>query len=94
MGILNIDFLSESILLSASSDKSIKLWDLEKKDILCTLLPSPQEALGIEYMQTTVGHFEGNVVSISLSGKINIWEKNDIGENALPNSVILGHKVN
>ncbi len=93
-GIVAIHFPEDNTLISASSDKTIKIWNLKEKKAICTLLPVEETHLNdFQHMQTAVSEFGGNIVSVSLNGKINIWKKENVQDKASPDIVINGHKV-
>lgn len=79
--------------VTASADKTLKLWDADTAKCLKTFKAkklNPQ----VDDMQTCVGIVKNSLVSVSLSGLINIW--NDY-ENAKdeeePNLSYIGHQT-
>ena len=72
---------TQIIFLASSSDKTIKLWDIQRKIIICTL-HSTDYVLSLCYIR------EGVLLSGSAPGTLSIWE---LGPSASCRELTTGH---
>ena len=90
MTIISSCFLDDDKLITASLDKTVKIWSLSEKKVLYTLVP--EEKLGVPNMMCGVVTNGKVIVAVTLNGNINVWKCDNLSDNKLPDQVILGHQ--
>ena len=91
MAIIACAFIDDDKLATCSIDRTIKIWDLNEKKLLFTLLPA-EGKLGIEYIFCGVVCDGKNIVGVTLNGSIYSWNVDALEENKLPQQVLYGHQ--
>lgn len=77
---------------SCSADKTVKIWNIQG-ELISTLQSKPNPA--VEDMQVGITRVQGYIVSVSLSGTINMWTDATLAQSsaAQPDNCIFGHNV-
>lgn len=85
-------FEDSSRFATCSADKTIKIWT-NTGDLVSTLKVSAQPK--VDDMQMGVVKVNGHLISVSLSGALNVWKEESLGKDdvASPDQVIYGHNV-
>lgn len=73
-------------ILTASADKTAKIWDVEAGKVETTLIVSAKPQ--VEDMQMSALWFKDYVITVSLSGAINYW---DPSKPEAPTKIVMGH---
>ncbi|KAL4426871.1 hypothetical protein ABPG74_008795 [Tetrahymena malaccensis] len=91
-GIIYCDWFEDgNTIVTASSDKLVRIWSLQDEKLLKTLRVS--ENPQVEHQQVSVKVNKQDVYSITLNGHINVWKNaHQLEENSLPTSVLVGHQ--
>lgn len=90
MTIISTCFLDDDKLITASLDKSIKIWSLSEKKVLFTLFP--EEKVNVPNMMCGVVTNGKIIVCVTLNGNINVWNCDNLSDKKLPDQIILGHQ--
>jgi len=89
--IISLFWVSDDQLLTASLDKTCKLWDIKTSTVIYTMA-AKKEKLEVEDMQAACGAFGNEIMfSITLNGRINIWKFSELNKD--PAEINLPFKV-
>jgi WD40 repeat protein len=91
MAIVSLSFIDDEKIVTASIDRSVKVWDLKEKKLLFTLIPA-EGKLGIPFIFCGVQCDGKKVVAVSLSGTLYSWNVDSFADNKLPDLVLPGHQ--
>ena len=91
MAIISCAFIDDEKLATCSIDRSIKIWDLNEKKLLFTLIPA-EGKLGNPYIFCGVVSDGKKVVAVCLSGAIYSWNVESFADNKLPDMTFYGHQ--
>jgi len=91
MAIVSLSFIDDEKIVTASIDRSVKVWDLKEKKLLFTLIPA-EGKLGIPFIFCGVQCDGKKVVAVSLSGTLYSWNVDSFADNKLPDLVLHGHQ--
>ena len=91
MAIVSLSFIDDEKIVTASIDRSVKVWDLKAKKLLFTLIPA-EGKLGIPFIFCGVQCDGKKVVAVSLSGTLYSWNVDSFADNKLPDLVLPGHQ--
>lgn len=87
-------WIDKNTLATTSVDKTVKVWDLEAKCHKYTLYPVEKENLGEPQVGCGLAYSASLklLISLTLDGKINIWNVENLSEDKLPDVVVHGHQ--
>jgi len=85
-----LHWVNNDQFVTCSLDKTVKLWDFKKREVLMTL--HPQTELGVDEIQCAVVSSDKYIISLNLDGKINFWKMENLKDNGLPDIVLNGHQ--
>ena len=91
MAIVSLSFIDDEKIVTASIDRSVKVWDLKEKKLLFTLIPA-EGKLGNPFIFCGVQCDGKKVVAVSLSGTLYSWNVDAFADNKLPDLVLPGHQ--
>ena len=91
MAIISCAFIDDEKLATCSIDRTIKIWDLNEKKLLFTLIPA-EGKLGNPYIFCGVVSDGKKVVAVCLSGAIYSWNVESFADNKLPDMTFYGHQ--
>ena len=91
MAIVSLSFIDDEKIVTASIDRSVKVWDLKEKKLLFTLIPA-EGKLGNPFIFCGVQCDGKKVVAVSLSGTLYLWNVDAFADNKLPDLVLPGHQ--
>ena len=91
MAILASAFIDDERLVTASIDRSVKVWNLKEKTLLFTLIPA-EGKLGTEYIFCGVVSDGKKIVTVTLGGTIYSWDVATLADNKLPDLTLCGHQ--
>ena len=93
--IIQLIWIDNDTIATTSIDKTVKIWDLKEKELKFTLFPVEKESLGeneigcgLVYSKTM-----NYLISITLNGKINIWNYENLVNEQKPDIVVDGHQT-
>eukprot|EP01016_Furgasonia_blochmanni_P054469 TRINITY_DN897_c0_g1_i7.p1 TRINITY_DN897_c0_g1~~TRINITY_DN897_c0_g1_i7.p1 ORF type:complete len:406 (+),score=106.62 TRINITY_DN897_c0_g1_i7:161-1219(+) len=81
---------SSKHVVTASFDKTVKVWNTENQTNTLNLVVA--EKPGVDDMQMGAAKLNNSIVSVSLSGEINVWNVDGLQTNSQPNTRLIGHK--
>ena len=86
------DTTNDNKLITASLDKTVKIWDLSLKKVLCTFQPT--EKLELQHMMCGLVCDGKKIISLLLNGSINVWnfDVNNLTNKKNSDLVINGHQ--
>ena len=92
--IISLFWISEEKLLTASLDKTCKIWDVNNSTVIATMA-TKEDKLEVEDMNAACGALGEEVMfSITLNGKINVWNMIELPKDSdhilTPSKVIGG----
>ena len=90
MAIIAFCWLDNERIITASLDKTIKIWNLTEKK--CTMTLKPTDKLGIPNMMCGVVTNGKVICALTLNGIINVWNMEGIADGKLPDYTIEGHQ--
>lgn len=87
-------WIDKSTLATASVDKTVKIWDLEAKNVKYTLCPVERKDLGEPQVGCGLAFSEQLklLVLLTLDGKIYLWNLDGFVEDKVPDVVVHGHQ--
>ena len=91
MAIISCCWLDNDRFITASLDKTIKIWSVAEKK--CTMTLKPAEKLGIPNMMCGVATNGKVICALTLNGIINIWNLEGLTDGKLPDYTIDGHQA-
>ena len=92
MAIIGCAFIDDDRLVTASLDKSVKIWNLKEKTLLFTLIPKDDKKLKNDFCFCGVQVNSKKIVAVALSGIIYVWNLDSLADNKLPDEVWDGHQ--
>ena len=92
MAIVSCAFIDDEKLATASIDRSVKIWNLNEKKLLFTLIPA-EGKLGTPYIFCGVQSDGKKVVAVALSGSLYSWDVETFSDNKLPDLTLHGHQA-
>ena len=92
MAIVACSFIDDNRLVTASIDRSVKVWDLAEKKLLFTLIPA-EGKLGTPFIFCGVQTDGKKIVAVALSGTIYSWNVDSLADNKLPDETFPGHQA-
>ena len=92
MAIVACSFIDDNRLVTASIDRSVKVWDLTEKKLLFTLIPA-EGKLGTPFIFCGVQTNGKKIVAVALSGSIYSWNVDSLADNKLPDETFHGHQA-
>ena len=92
MAIVACSFIDDNRLVTASIDRSVKVWDLTEKKLLFTLIPA-EGKLGTPFIFCGVQTDGKKIVAVALSGTIYSWNVDSLADNKLPDETFPGHQA-
>jgi WD40 repeat protein len=92
MAIVSCAFIDDEKLVTASIDRSVKVWDLKEKKLLFTLIPA-EGKLDTSYIFCGVQSDGKKVVAVALSGTLYSWNVESFADNKLPDLTLHGHQA-
>ena len=91
MAIVACAFIDDERLVTASIDRTVKVWNLKEKTLLFTLIPA-EGKLGIPFIFCGVQSDGKKIVAVALSGTIYSWNIEGLTDNKLPDLTLHGHQ--
>lgn len=92
MAIVSCAFVDDNRIVTASIDRSVKVWDLTEKKLLFTLIPA-EGKLGTPFIFCGIVCDGKKVVAVSLGGTIYSWNVDSFADNKLPDETLHGHQA-
>lgn len=92
MTIIGFCWIDNERIATASLDKTIKIYNVNEKKVLMTLLPI-NDKLDVPHMMCNVQTNGKVLVGVTLNGQINFWNLESIEDKQLPHTVINGHQA-
>ena len=92
MAIVSCSFIDDERLATASIDRTVKIWNLNEKKLLFTLIPA-EGKLDTPYIFCGVQSDGKKVVAVALSGSLYSWDVESFADNKLPDLVLHGHQA-
>ena len=92
MAIVSCAFIDDERLATASIDRTVKIWNLNEKKLLFTLIPA-EGKLGNPFIFCGVQSDGKKVVAVALSGSLYSWDVECLDNNKLPDLVLHGHQA-
>ena len=92
MAIVSCAFIDDEKLVTASIDRTVKIWDLKEKKLLFTLIPA-EGKLGVPYIFCGVQSDGKKIVAVGLSGTLYSWNVDSLANNKLPDLILPGHQA-
>ena len=92
MAIISCSFIDDERLVTASIDRTVKIWNLKEKKLLFTLIPA-EGKLGIPYIFCGVQSDGKKIVAVALSGSLYSWDVETLSDNKLPDLTLHGHQA-
>ena len=90
MSLMNCAFLNEQQFITASLDKTVKIWDLKEKKVVFTLIPK-EGKLDVQDMFCAVETDRKKIFGLTLNGVIYEWSVDALSDNKLPDNAYPGH---
>jgi len=92
--IIYVVWIDKSTLATVSVDKTVKVWDLDAKSVKYTLYPLDKASLGEPQVGCGLAYSDSLklLISLTLDGKINVWEVEKLCEDKGPDFVVHGHQ--
>ena len=91
MAIISCAYIDDNRLATCSIDRSVKIWDLNEKKLLFTLIPA-EGKLGTPYIFCGIVSDGKKIVTVSLSGTLYSWDVETLADNKLPDLTLYGHQ--
>ena len=91
MAIISCAYLDDARLATCSIDRTVKIWDLNEKKLLFTLIPA-EGKLGTPYIFCGIVCDGKKIVAVSLNGTLYSWDVETLDDNKLPNLILYGHQ--
>ena len=91
MAIISCAYIDDNRLATCSIDRSVKIWDLNEKKLLFTLIPA-EGKLGNPYIFCGIVSDGKKIVTVSLSGTLYSWDVETLTDNKLPDLTLYGHQ--
>ena len=91
MAIISCAYLDGARLATCSIDRTVKIWDLNEKKLLFTLIPA-EGKLGTPYIFCGIVCDGKKIVAVSLNGTLYSWDVETLGDNKLPDLILYGHQ--
>lgn len=93
MAIISAAFIDDDRFLTASLDKTVRVWNLKEKKVLASLILK-EGKLDAQYKLCGVQTNGKTIYAIALNSIIYSWNLDTIADNKLPDMYYLGHKGN
>ena len=91
MAIISCAYLDDARLATCSIDRTVKIWDLNEKKLLFTLIPA-EGKLGTPYIFCGIVCDGKKIVAVSLNGTLYSWDVETLDDNKLPDLILYGHQ--
>ena len=91
MAIISCAYLDDARLATCSIDRTVKIWDLNEKKLLFTLIPA-EGKLGTPYIFCGIVCDGKKIVAVSLNGTLYSWDLETLDDNKLPDLILYGHQ--
>ena len=91
MAIISCAYLDDARLATCSIDRTVKIWDLNEKKLLFTLIPA-EGKLGTPYIFCGIVCNGKKIVTVSLNGTLYSWDVETLDDNKLPDLILYGHQ--
>ena len=91
MAIISCAYLDDTRLATCSIDRTVKIWDLNEKKLLFTLIPA-EGKLGTPYIFCGIVCDGKKIVTVSLNGTLYSWDVETLDDNKLPDLILYGHQ--
>ena len=91
MAIISCAYLDNARLATCSIDRTVKIWDLNEKKLLFTLIPA-EGKLGTPYIFCGIVCDGKKIVAVSLNGTLYSWDVETLDDNKLPDLILYGHQ--
>ena len=91
MAIISCAYIDDNRLATCSIDRSVKIWDLNEKKLLFTLIPA-EGKLDTQYIFCGIVSDGKTIVAVGLSGAIYSWNVETLEDNKLPDLTLYGHQ--
>ena len=91
MAIISCAYLDDARLATCSIDRTVKIWDLNEKKLLFTLIPA-EGKLGTPYIFCGIVCDGKKIVTVSLNGTLYSWDVETLDDNKLPDLILYGHQ--
>ena len=91
MAIISCAYLDDARLATCSIDRTVKIWDLNEKKLLFTLIPA-EGKLGTPYIFCGIVCDGKKIVAVSLNGTLYSWDVETLVDNKLPDLILYGHQ--
>lgn len=91
MAIISCAFLDNDRLVTASIDRSVKVWNLTEKKLLFTLIPA-EGNLKNDFIFCGVQCNAKKIVAVALSGIMYAWNVETLADKKLPDEIWEGHQ--
>ncbi len=93
--VIYLVWLDNNTFVTISVDKTLKVWDLENKSVKYNLYPVEKTLLGEPQMGCGLAYSASlkYLIVITLDGKLNIWNTDNLTDGKLPDFVIHGHQT-
>ncbi len=88
--IISVVWLDDNTLVTGALDKLVKVWKIQEKEII-TLL-SCENPDKVENILAGVANNNKYVLSLTLDGKLNFWDRSTLEDKKLPDLVVDGHQ--
>ena len=91
MAIISCAYLDDARLATCSIDRTVKIWDLNEKKLLFTLIPA-EGKLGTPYIFCGIVCDGKKIVAVSLNGTLYSWDVETLDDNKLPDLILYGYQ--
>lgn len=92
MAIIGVCWLDDNTIATCSLDKTVKVWDVVEKVLKYTLYPKDKTLLDIPESGCAIVSNGIHIISLSLSGILNVWKISEFSDEKLPDIIIDGHQ--
>ena len=91
MAIISSCFLDDERFVTASIDRSVKIWNLKEKTLLYTLIPK-EGKLDTSFIMCGVQTDGKKIICLTLSSVMYMWNLDTLADNKLPDLTFDGHQ--